>query len=362
MGPITSCYLAHAAQAEIRNAGASGGVVSAFAMYLLDGGVVDAVIAAKMSEGAPVRPALVLARTADEVLACAQSKYLPIPVNDALRVVIEEPARYAVIGLPCQVRGIRKAALENPRISDRIKLCIGLFCGFRVSFNATRFWLRKLRVSEGAVASLEFRARSSADWDRGGGGFLVRTHKGEEYYIPKSLFSLTDSLFVSRRCTLCEDLTNEYADLSVGDPGPLGVKESLVLCRTPEAEALLLDARNRGFIVLRAVTKDLATWAHLGNVSYKKNSVAARFRVHKALGFAVPQSQVAAGRASAASYLGALLLLLNSVVCARPEAPALLARIPIKIIEKYSWLVTLLLMHDTKTLMRKAIRRLSRAR
>ncbi len=360
LGPLLSCYLAHATEEQIRGAGASGGVVSALSLYLLNSETIDAVVMAKMSNEEPLRPSAILATTPDQVLSCAQSKYLPIPVNECLRAIIEEPGTYAVVGLPCQVRGIRRAMKEIPILRERIRLCIGLFCGFHVSFPATRFWLKKLHLDEEMVASLEYRARSQMDWHRGGGGFLVRTREGEERYIPKATFSIADSIFISRRCTLCEDLTNECADLSVGDPGPLGIKESLVLCRSSHARTLLLEAHQAGYISLHEIPEEGVVLAHRGLLFYKKKSVTARFRIHKALGLAVPQRSAPLNRAGIAAYSGSLLLLGNSILCLRRGMIDFISRVPTALIAKYSRLISLMLMNDTRTLVLGAIRRLTR--
>jgi coenzyme F420-reducing hydrogenase beta subunit len=59
----------------------------------------------------------------------AGSAYYPVEMSEVIRKVIENEGRYAIIGLPCFIKGLRLAARKNKKLQERIVAAIGLVCG-----------------------------------------------------------------------------------------------------------------------------------------------------------------------------------------------------------------------------------------
>jgi coenzyme F420 hydrogenase subunit beta len=110
------------------------------------------------------------------------------------------------VGLPCQVRSVRKMALydlKNERLKERIKLVVGLFCNWAfssrdfVTFLSERFGLtevKKFHIPPPPANTLE-----------------IETSVGIEK------ISLDDVRpLIQAACWKCPDMTAEFADVSVG--------------------------------------------------------------------------------------------------------------------------------------------------
>src|SRR5690606_7501043 len=101
-----------------------------------------------------------IARTREQIIEASNSKYCPIPMNTKIKEILSTPGRYAVVGLPCQIQGLRKAEVHNKLLKERIVLHLGLACNHMPSFNATEYLLNKMQVKKEEVLSLEYRSKA----------------------------------------------------------------------------------------------------------------------------------------------------------------------------------------------------------
>ncbi|MFM6343919.1 MAG: Coenzyme F420 hydrogenase/dehydrogenase, beta subunit C-terminal domain, partial [Dolichospermum sp.] len=67
--------------------------------------------------------------TIDQVMAGAKTRYYPVEMSQVLKIVREQPGRYAIIGVPCFIKAVRLLMIEDEIFHERIKFCIGLICG-----------------------------------------------------------------------------------------------------------------------------------------------------------------------------------------------------------------------------------------
>jgi coenzyme F420 hydrogenase subunit beta len=155
VGEYLKCYVGHSTDYRLRHNSSSGGMVTQLLIFALEKGFIDGAVVTKMSESNPLRPKPFIARTREEILSAAQSKYCPVPVNINLRGILEIPGRYAMVGLPCHVLGARKAAQYNPVLRNRLLLYFGLACSHQPSFKATSYLLKRAGVSESRVSKID---------------------------------------------------------------------------------------------------------------------------------------------------------------------------------------------------------------
>jgi coenzyme F420 hydrogenase subunit beta len=139
---------------NIRMAASSGGMVTSLLVFLLKSGTIDGAIVTKMSEADPLLPNVFLATTEEQIIAAAQSKYCPVPVNMAIKQVIDKNLKIAVVGLPCHIQGLRKLELQNPKLKEKFILHLGLFCGHNTSFLGTEFVLEKMGIKHCEIKKL----------------------------------------------------------------------------------------------------------------------------------------------------------------------------------------------------------------
>lgn len=156
----------------------------------------------------------------------------------------------------------------------KFPLTIGLFCGFNLLPAATDHLIAKTGLSKDQVAALEYRG---GPWP---GGFLVRARDGQERFIPKHSHSYVNLAYVPRRCLSCPDLTNELADISVGD---CWLEEfeggwSTVICRSPRGERLLQEAEAAGVLRVEDIHREDLLRSHCHLLAYKKEGYFVRQR------------------------------------------------------------------------------------
>lgn len=272
IGHFESCYIGHSIDYRTRSNSASGGLVTAILIAALEEGIIDGALVTRMNDANPLLPEPFIARTRGEVLSASKSKYCPVPANTAVRELLNSDGRFAVVGLPCHLHGIRKAELVSEDLRCKIVLHMGLFCSHTLSFHGTHFLLKKLGIDPCDVTRLDYRG---CGWP---GGLTVRDREGNESYIsnqsPLWNAIFRSHFFTPTACLWCTDLTSEMADLSFGDPWlpdfleKERVGKSIVISRTRLGEDLLRITTNRRDIELelfdaRRVVTSQATYAHL---------------------------------------------------------------------------------------------------
>ena len=254
IGFCRDCIVAHAADKKLRFSSSSGGVVTALVIAALSRGKIDGAILTRMRKDKPLLPEVFIAKTSDEVIGAATSKYCPVPLNKLINIIKEQPEslRFAVVGLPCHIQGIRKAQQLYPVIKKKIKFIIGLICGQTPSQLATHSFLKALGVNRESLKSLHYRGE-------GYPGFMrVELKDGSMKTVPYGsrlgmggIFS--SALFTPFHCEICTDHFSEFADIVCGDawlPEYQGDKlgKSLVISRTGTGVALMEDAMRSGAI------------------------------------------------------------------------------------------------------------------
>ena len=123
----------------------NGGIVSTLLIHALETGLIDGVLLTDKDENWHPKPTI--ARTPDEILSCAGSKYTIAPSIAPYKDAVYDLKlkKLAFVGMPCQIRAVRKLQLLSP-LSDeygKFKLIIGLYC-----FSNYSYGLMKLFVQE----------------------------------------------------------------------------------------------------------------------------------------------------------------------------------------------------------------------
>ena len=252
LGNYIACYTGHAADADIRYKSSSGGVVSALLIFALEKGLIDGALVTRMNPEKPLEPQPFIARTRAEILSASGSKYCPVPANIALEEILKakEGEKFAVVGLPCHMHGLRKAELVNKKLRERVALRVGLFCGSTAGFAGTSLLLNRVGMRERDIVSINYRG------DGWPGHLIIKTRNGKRESIPYSDYiSVLGTFFIPQRCQLCFDGVAELADISLGDAwlpqfAENSKGESIILLRTDAGRALVEKTMDESVIEL----------------------------------------------------------------------------------------------------------------
>lgn len=220
---IDQC-IAHATDPRVREGSTSGGLVTALLLDLLERGEIDGAVTIQSDQAELWRGRPMIARSPAELLSAMKSKYAIAPTNTLLEEIRERPGRYAVVGLPCQIHGIRKAAELDDRIASRVVLTIGLFCHAAIEHDAYAVLWETL--GEKAKRARRFISRigkhPGTPYLELDDGSLYPVYFGErtQGYRPTSIemINILYRLYTPERCLTCYDATAEFADIAVGDP------------------------------------------------------------------------------------------------------------------------------------------------
>jgi coenzyme F420 hydrogenase subunit beta len=238
LGPVSGIWWARSADAEIRERGQYGGVVSTLLSHALAAGVIEeAVLTRAGLRGAPSG-----ARVKDHegVMSAARSIYAAGGALRELNQALAEPEAHplGLVGLPCQSLAaltMRNHA-EFPAASQRLKLIIGLFCTLNLSARGLRSLLAEAGVDQPVLKS---------DFPPPPAGVMQVTTADGLTEIPLDKVDRA----VLGGCHYCPDLTAEAADISVGAAeGRPGL--NTVIARSEQGKALIESANKEGLIEL----------------------------------------------------------------------------------------------------------------
>jgi len=260
MGNFIQCFVGYSTDKDIRFNSSSGGLITQILISALDEGIIDGALVTRMSKEDPLKPEPFIARNRQELVEASQSKYCPVPANVALKKILDAPKneKFAVVGLPCHIHGIRKAETVNKKLKNKIKLHLGIICNHVPTFHATDFMFEKLDVDQKNVVKLNYRGEG---WP---GGMKIALKDGEEIFIPQ--FSIDywgeifNSFFYPSRCTVCTDKSCQLSDISFADAWTKEIMET-----DSKGTSLIIVRKDNGF--------NLDTMKNDSSNPIKKNSL-----------------------------------------------------------------------------------------
>jgi coenzyme F420 hydrogenase subunit beta len=226
-GITSDILLARATDPVVNQAGQDGGLVSAILIWALEHDVIDAaLVSALEGDGSSWKAVPAVARTRDEILAAAGSRYTYSANTLAYPAAVEGGAeRIALVGMSCQasvppVMSARKAG----KVGRRLSLSIGLLCSktfddaiFPELFEA-RYGLARQRISKINIK----------------GVFQIWTTDGEYHEVPLK----EGHAWTREGCKACPDFAAEHADIATGGIGELG-DWTLTIVRTDQGRDVL---------------------------------------------------------------------------------------------------------------------------
>lgn len=259
-GPLMQIRTGHAIDEQIRFQGSSGGVLSALLTYLLESGKVDFVAHIKADPADPLGNAMTISRNRADVLGGAGSRYAPSSPLAQLHTLLEQPGRFAIVGKPCDIAGLRAAVREKLVPAERIPYMLSFMCAGIPSRKGTLAILKKLEVEPQDVASFTFRGNG---WP---GMSTAVTHDGRKQEMDyASSWGTILNRHLQFRCKVCPDGIGEFADVVGADAwyGKDGYPDfaeragrSLILSRTRVGEQLVQEAAQAGYIAMEGLARE----------------------------------------------------------------------------------------------------------
>lgn len=332
LGCFKAVRTGYSAIPEIRQAGASGGVISHVLIHLMETGRIDAAVVVRQGVPEPERARAVLATTKDEILAASQSVYIPVSVLDILPR-LEPGKRYAMTCLPDQAAALRQMqAAGHPR-ALQIQYVLGPYTGTAIYPAAIACYLQSKGVAPGTdrVESLKWRA---GEWP---GYMEVSMASGKVFRSKKFYYNFLMPFFVTQASLQSVDFANEFADLSVGDAWSprfesLGGGHSVIVTRTEAIEAIVREMEGKGLLTTEPEDPIQALAMHGHMMDFKKRGGFIRNRMRRFFGRRAPVYDVRPERMAVSRLMVELVVSGLFLVGSTRMARWMVARVPEKVI------------------------------
>jgi len=281
LGVCISCRTGHATDQDIRYNGASGGLVTAVAEYLLASNRVDAVLVVGAETGNPFLQHARWAVTTEELRATQGSRYLPAAINVAFEQIPSGAKRLAVVGLPCHLWGVHLLKKSGALGGQSVDWRLGLFCSHTPSLHAAEALVAGLDIRRHETTTLSFRGEG---WP--GTSHICTTAKDISIPHTEIWGFIGSPFFTPLHCFSCPDFFATLSDISFGDawlPECKGERlgTSLILSRSGRATEILDEMSREGRIVTKEVSPEQVRNAFRGNIRRKQSYSAVKSKIIK---------------------------------------------------------------------------------
>lgn len=280
-GPYHSIHIGHAINPELRSTGASGGIISAILVYLLEKKKIDGAVVTRMSREKPWLTEPFIATTKEEVLEAAQSKYILTSVNEMLEQIAAFKGNLAYVGLPGQVQSIRKLQKAGDPAVAPISYILGPFYGNTLHFSSIRSFLKSYGEKDHSqISELHFR---HGEWP---GNMRIVMQSGRVIELKKFHANYLIPFHIVRNSLYCTDFSNEFTDISGGDAwAPVyeerGLGFSVVMGRSQQGRQLLEEMERDGWLRLSPITEKECIEMHSHGYDFKKRGSFIRISFRK---------------------------------------------------------------------------------
>ena len=287
LGEYKRIGIAHANDTEVRSKAASGGILTGLLLHLLDTGKIKGAIVLRMDPEHPWRAIPTIARTREDIIAAAQSKYTLSPVNTILSETEHAEGPLAYIGLPHQVFAIRRLQHLKHLSTQHIDYIFGPFFGNELYGSSVQSFLRKFGAKKDDVISYAHRA---SEWP---GATQAVLKDGRTVSMPKFHANYLIPFHITRSSLISHDLTNEFTDISGGDAwAPVyedrGKGFSMVITRSEKGDQLLREMEDAGIVSFDEITEEEAIAMQSHGLDLKKRGSQLRIAMCEKLGKRMP--------------------------------------------------------------------------
>ena len=210
-GPYAYGVLARTTKEYILEAGQDGGICSALGVHGMQTGQLKGMVVGNEDPDNPQMGYAHLATTPEEVITSARSRYSYQPNTLVLVEAMKRGvAPLAVVGVPCQVDGVRQQQFSSIRLDvaewyrQNIKLVIGLFCSEAFTEKGMDWLADDLGVSKRDVTNINIKGRLE-----------IKLRDGREETRSLKAFGK----YARPACLYCMDYAADNADIGLGGIG-----------------------------------------------------------------------------------------------------------------------------------------------
>jgi coenzyme F420 hydrogenase subunit beta len=247
LGPVKGFYIARAAAKQDRQQAQHGGTVTALMTLALREGIIDTAIVAEGKNDFQHHGVAV--KDPGEIQKRGKSKFIVSPtIAEFNKAVKGDSRKIGLVVTPCQAQALAKMRskpiADNDNQIDKLKLVIGLFCGWTLS------WRRFVDLLS---AKTNLSNILGMDIPPGKGKVEIYTTNGTLSFPMDEI-----NTCLREACLYCLDSTAEFSDISVGSARlPEDWSETRtwnqVIVRSERGMELIELAKSKGILEFREV-------------------------------------------------------------------------------------------------------------
>lgn len=286
LGNYTGCYVGFVQSRKQRWQRSSGGLATWFLAELLRQDKVDIVLCVMTNRNPQKLFTFSSLSDPGRVLSSAKSCYYPVEWSGVLRDVISDKKRFAVIGLPCYLKSLRRYAIINSEVRDLCRVLVGITCGQNKSKLFADYLIRMSGGDPQRVQRISFREKilESPASDFAFSFFTDEKTKGSIQWSKGYGHAFIDGYFKLNACNYCDDVFADVADISFMDAWLDPWKSdctgtNLVITRSVECQSILDDGHYSNEINIEKISAIDIARSQKGVVSNKTEGLAFRLSV-----------------------------------------------------------------------------------
>jgi coenzyme F420 hydrogenase subunit beta len=254
-GVCRRIILTRATDQNVLKVAQDGGAATALLLYTLRSGLIARAVVSGIDPNRPLYPVPKVATTAEDIIACAGTRYFYSPNILALNEAAKEKSNIGFVGTPCQISAIRKAQATELKRYGAVKLIVGLMCSecFDYEGLVKTHLQQKLGIDPRHVLKINMK------------GKLNLTMKdGQAISLPLAEVKR----YARKTCARCHDFSATLADISVGGLGLDGWTFTII--RSQLGEEIFSAAEKSGIIETRNAREETQALNLLTKLSIKK--------------------------------------------------------------------------------------------
>ncbi len=207
-GKVLSSYVGYSTNEDIRYYSSSGGALSSFICYLFDIQYIDSAIVVDF-DAVGKKSVPFIAHNKEDVIKAKGSKYVITPYGNVIKELREnKDEKSIIVGLPCQIQGLRLLVKHDKKLRDKIVGMFSLYCSINKTSLSIDYYYKRNRISP---LFMSFRTDGCLGNMKMDDGKMIKKIPYIQYWHG------THSFFCNDRCALCHDHFGELADISFGD-------------------------------------------------------------------------------------------------------------------------------------------------
>ncbi len=298
-GYYKNIYAGYVHTENFRMQGSSGGSVTWLTQQLLDKNLIDYVINVVEQHSPEIRFKYQVSTNTESNTKGSKSKYYPTNLEEVLSFVKQHQGRYALVGLPCFIKGIRLLQQTEPVFAERILFNISIFCGHLKSTHYLSSLISQFSVDEKAVKHFDFRYKIPGQKAADYGTKIITT--GDKSFIKpnKELFGTNWGwgLFKLKACDYCDDIIGETADISFGDAWIPKYEDdykgtNIIVTRHSVLDELIKTHISKGDLHFEKISPGELIQSQAGGFRHRREGLAYRLYLQQKKGDFVPEKRV----------------------------------------------------------------------